>query len=127
MNESDSSKYQEFLGYMFRFYLTENHKYDIPHQDHFTDIINGYMDGTSNASENINRSLKSFQLVAPKVWKLFSEVFITSKLATENECCAQRYNEKTKKTIDIFDKINEILSEFDDLQPDLQISSLVST
>ena len=34
---------------------------------------------------------------------------------------------RPKKNIEKFDKINEILSEFDNLQPDLQISSLCST
>ena len=39
----------EFLGYMFCFYLTEDHKYGILHQDHFTDIQNGDIDGANNA------------------------------------------------------------------------------
>ena len=40
-NEFKNSKYEEFLNYMFRYYLTENHKYGILYQDHFTDIQNG--------------------------------------------------------------------------------------
>ena len=41
--------------------------------------------------------------------------------------CATIQRKRPKKTIEKFDKINEILSEFDNLQPDLQISSLSST
>ena len=41
--------------------------------------------------------------------------------------CATIQRKRPKKTVEKFDKINEILSEFDNLQPDLQISSLCST
>ena len=46
---------------------------------------------------------------------------------TENYDTAIMFRKRPKKTVEKFDKINEILSEFDTLQPDLQISSLCST
>ena len=38
-----------------------------------------------------------------------------------------KQRKRSKMTIEKFKKINEILSEFDNLQPDMQISSLCST
>ena len=126
--ESDSSKYQEFLGYMFRFYLTEDHKYGILHKDHFTDIQNGDMDGTNNASESINRSLKKFSSCGAKSLKtVFRSIYNFKIDNSKRMLCATIQRKRPEKTIEKFDKINEILSEFDNLQPDLQISSLCST
>ena len=59
-------RYTEMRNYLFGYYFTEDHKYGILNQDHFTDMLNGDMDGTNNTSETINRSLKKFSSCGAK-------------------------------------------------------------
>ena len=70
---------------MFQYYLTEDHKYGVLHQDHFTDMFNGDMDGTNNTSETINRGLKRFSNHGKKHYLLFSGQFtILRQIAIKN-------------------------------------------
>ena len=54
--------------------ITKDHKYGILHQDHFTDIQNGDMDGLNNASESINQSLKKFSSGAKNLKTVFRNI-----------------------------------------------------
>ena len=86
------------------------------------------MDGTNNASESINRSLKKFSSCGAKSLKtVFRSIYNFKIDNSKRMLCATIQRKRPKKTVEKFDKINEILSEFDNLQPDLQISSLCST
>ena len=108
--------------------ITKDHKYGILHQDHFTDIQNGDMDGTNNASESINRSLKKFSSCGAKSLKtVFRSIYNFKIDNSKRMLCATIQRKRPKKTIEKFDKINEILSEFDNLQADMQLSSLCAT
>ena len=53
--------YQGLLDYMFRYYSKRYHKYDVHHQDQFTDIFDSDVDKTNNTSESIDRGLKKIQ------------------------------------------------------------------
>ena len=54
----DYEKFGEFLDYLFKFYLTEEHPFGVFNQDHFNSIMNGDNDGTNNSSETVNRAFK---------------------------------------------------------------------
>ena len=127
-NEFKNSKYEEFLNYMFRYYLTENHKYGILYQDHFTDIQNGDMDGTNNSSESINRSLKKFTTCGSKSLNtVFRSIYNFKVDQNKRMLCATRKKKRNAKTIEKFNRIKEILSEFDTFTTDEQITSLCAT
>ena len=100
----------------------------ILYQDHFTDIRNGDMDGTNNSSECINRSLKKFTSCGAKSLNtVFRSIYNFKVDQNKRMMCATRKKKRNGKTIEKFNRIKDILSDFDTLSPDEHISSLCTT
>ena len=89
---------------------------------------NGDLDGTNNSCESINRSLKKFSTSGTKnLNTVFRSIYNFKTDNNRRMLCATRKRKRNANTIAKFDKIKEILSEFDNLEPDLQIPSLCPT
>ena len=112
---TENSKYQEFLTYMFRYYLTDHHKDGILYQDHFNDIQSGDMGRTNNSSKSINRGLKKFTTCGAKSLNtVFRSIYNFKTKYNKRMLCAKRKKKRNAKTIDKFNQIKDILSEFSD-------------
>ena len=85
---------------------------------------NGDMDGTNKTSE----SLKKFASPdAKNLNTVFRRLYNYKTDNNKRMLCATRKRKRAADKIQKYDKINEILSEFDCLSPDQQISSLCAT
>ena len=73
----------------------------------------------------LHQTLDIISEVFPKT--VFRSIYNFKIDNSKRMLCATIQRKRPMKIIEKFDKINEILSEFDNLQPDLQISSLCST
>ena len=73
-----------------------------------------------NHVESSIRVSRNFQYL------IYSEEYTTSTMITTNECFVRQENE-TLIVSQNWIKLNKFLSEFDNLEPDLQFSSLCPT
>ena len=86
------------------------------------------MEGTNNSSESINRSLKKFTTCGAKSLNtVFRSIYNFKVDQNKRMLCATRKKKRNAKTIEKFNRIKEILSEFDTFTPDEQITSLCAT
>ena len=113
-------KYRCFLNYIFRYYLTEDHKYGVLHQDHFTDMFNGDMDGTNNTSETINRGLKKFSNHGKKTLISVFRTIYNFKADCNKKMLHKVKNmrKRNAKTTAKHDSIMQHLREFGSLHPE---------
>ena len=125
---SYTENYSSFLNYLFGYYFTADHKYGIMNQDHFTDMLNGDMDGTNNTSETINRGLKKFSSCGAKNLKSVFRTIYNFKFDC-NKRIANKVKMRKRKTATSvkYSKILEILSEFENMSADEHIINLCTT
>ena len=122
-------KFSTFTQYLFKYYLTVEHKFGVLNQDHYSAFMNGDFDATNNCSETINRAIKQYSSTGKKTVFTVIRAIYEFKMDLGQKLIKRMKNprKRCKKTTEKYETIMNLLSFFDNLPPEHQPNYFYST
>ena len=125
-----SAKYNSFLHYL-RTYYFGTRDFSFIKNDLFSHVIEGDLDTTNNTSETLNNKLNKRLVGGFQSLSNMARAIYENKYNLINEkhtvLSKNRLRKRDKRTIDRFERITSVLSEYNDKSHSDQCSVLIET